>query len=57
MKKCFLITYKQRFMGEVLEDSYIKYVRNIKEIHQAVDDLYSDPHVFSVNYKELVDDE
>ena len=55
--KRYLITYKQRFMGEVLVDSYERVVENMAELDQAVDALYSDPHVFSVTCKELKDDE
>lgn len=53
----FLITYKQRFMDVILEGAYVKTVNNIGELYQAIESLYDDPHVFSVDYKELKDDE
>lgn len=55
--KRYRITYKQRFMGEVLVDSYERVVGSRAELDQAVDALYSDPHVYSVTCKELKDDE
>lgn len=54
--KRYRITYKQRFNGEVLVDSYIKTVRDYGELLKAEQDLYSDPHVFSVEWEELTDD-
>lgn len=56
MTKRYKITYKQRFMGEVLTDSYIKYVNNYGELIQAEQALYEDPHVFSVEWEELPND-
>lgn len=52
--KQYRITYRQEFNGKILQDSYIKYVRSEREIQQAISALYSDPHVFSVDY-ELVE--
>lgn len=54
--KRYRITYKQRFMGKVLTDSYIKYVNNYGELIQAEQALYDDPHVISVDLEELTDD-
>ena len=51
--KTYRITYKQKFMGEVLQDSYIRTVRNEHELMQAIDALYEDSHVFSVTYEAL----
>jgi len=53
--KRYRITYKQRFMGEVLQDSYVRTVANKHELQQAISNLYNDPHVFSVDY-ELIKD-
>lgn len=54
--KRYKVTYKQRFMGEVLVDSYIKTVQSDRELASIEDALYSDPHVFSVNI-EAIDEE
>lgn len=53
MNKRYRITYKQRFMGEVLTESYIKTVNNYGELIQAEQALYSDPHVFSVEWEAI----
>lgn len=51
-EKHYLIRYKQKFMGEVLEDSY-----DVYDTFEGVCDrermLYDDPHVFSVEIIEL----
>lgn len=44
----YLIKYKQKFAGKVLEDSYIKHVNSHDEIDMAIDALYEDPCVFHV---------
>ncbi|MGF7011994.1 hypothetical protein M2146_002548 [Lachnospiraceae bacterium PF1-22] len=44
-------TYKQKFGEEILKDSYIKTVSNRREIREAEERLYSDPHVFEVESK------
>lgn len=44
----YRITYKQKFSGKVLEDSYIKRVRSHEEIDMAIEALYDDPCVFAV---------
>ena len=51
--KTYRITYKQKFMGKVIQDSYIRTVRNEFELEQTVDALYEDSHVFSVTYEEV----
>lgn len=51
--KQYRITYKQKFSGEILEDSYIRTVKNEKELKKIENSLYEDPHVFSVEYEEL----
>ncbi|MFZ3602481.1 hypothetical protein [Enterococcus faecalis] len=43
-------------MGEELQDTIIKYNKTIAEMEQSVNDLYSDPHVFSVRYEEVQND-
>ena len=55
MTKRYRITYKQRFMGKVLTDSYIKTINNFNELIQAEQALRSDPHVFSVKWEEVED--
>ncbi|EQA3595981.1 hypothetical protein ACX1RE_000485 [Enterococcus faecalis] len=37
-------------------DKNIKYNKTIAEMEQSVNDLYSDPHVFSVRYEEVQND-
>lgn len=51
-EKHWMIRYKQKFMGEILEDSYDKYC-TYEELQQAVMALYEDHHVFSVDWHEL----
>lgn len=40
-------------MGEILQDSYIRTVENDYELQKIVSALYEDPHVFSVTYEEV----
>lgn len=54
MEKSYRFIHKQKFMGKVLQDSFIKTVRSEKEIQETVSALYSDPHVFQVTYEEIV---
>lgn len=54
MEKRYRFIHKQKFMGKILQDSFIKTVRNEHEIQETVRALYSDPHVFEVTYKEVV---
>lgn len=56
MGKNYRLIYKQRFMGEELQDTIMKYDKTIAEMEQSVNDLYSDPHVFSVRYEEVQND-
>lgn len=51
--KRYRITYKQEYMGETLEDSYIRSVKNEYELDNIVNALYEDSHVFYVDYEEL----
>lgn len=51
--KRYKITYEQEFMGKILEYSYIRSINNEDEIHNVIEALYEDPHVFSVDYEEL----
>ncbi|AFJ75952.1 hypothetical protein AG2_015 [Listeria phage vB_LmoM_AG20] len=53
--KVYKITYKQRFMGEVLVDSYERAVRDDNELQSAINALYDDPHVFSVSSEEVTE--
>ncbi|HHD7895563.1 TPA: hypothetical protein ACOW35_002517 [Enterococcus faecalis] len=48
--------YKQHFMGKELQDTIMEYNKTIAEMEQSVNDLYSDPHVFSVRYEEVQND-
>lgn len=56
MRKNYRLIYKQCFMGEELQDTIMKYNKTIAEMEQSVNDLYSDPHVFSVRYEEVQND-
>lgn len=49
----YRITYKQKFMGKILQESYVKSVSTERELQNAIDTLYEDPHVYSVDYEEL----
>lgn len=51
--KTYKITYKQKFDGEILTDSYLKTVNDISEMIDAENALYSDPCVFSVDWVEV----
>ncbi|WP_170289297.1 hypothetical protein [Metabacillus lacus] len=51
--KRYRITYKQEFMGEILQNSYTRTVSNSVELQDAINALYDDPHVFHVDYEEL----
>lgn len=48
----FKITYKQRFWGEVLTDTYDKWCTDY-ELEHDISALYSDPHIISVDYVEI----
>lgn len=47
------VTFKQKFRGEVLIDSYVRTVQGHEEIDEIENDLYSDSHVFSVKWEVL----
>lgn len=51
--KTYKITYKQEFGGKILEDSYLRTVDHEGELIKVEQALYSDPHVFSVEWEEL----
>ena len=53
--KQYRVHYKQKFMGEILEDSYIRTVNDESELYQIEMALYDDPHVFSVHCEEIVE--
>jgi hypothetical protein len=53
--KRYLITYKQKFCGEILVDSYVRTVSSYKELFEIEQRLYSDPHVFSVEWEEVTE--
>lgn len=42
-------------MGKVLQDSFVKTVQNEREVQETVRAIYSDPHVFSVTYEKVGD--
>ena len=48
----YKIRFRQKFMGEILEDSYDKWCTP-EELAEAISALYEDPHVFSVGYVEI----
>lgn len=47
------ITYKQEFNGRVLTESYIRTVKDHKELIKIENDLFDDPHVISVEMKRV----
>lgn len=47
--------HKQKFMGKVLQDSFVKTVQGEREVQETVRAIYSDPHVFSVTYEKVGD--
>lgn len=51
--KRYRITYKQRFNGEVLTDTYVRTVSDYGELIDIEQRLYADPHVFSVEWEEI----
>lgn len=51
-RKNYRVIYKQKYMGQVLQDSYIKYSATMAEMEQAITNLYSDPCVFSAWHEE-----
>lgn len=55
--KRYKVTYKQRFMGEVLKDSYYRTVNGDWELNVIENALFDDPHVFSVVFKDVTEGE
>lgn len=55
--KRYRFIHKQKFMGKILQGSFIKTIRNEHEIEETVRALYSDPHVFYVIYEALEGEE
>lgn len=53
MKKNYRLIYSQKFMGKVLRDVIMKYDKTVAEMEEAVNALYSDPHVFEAWYEEV----
>ncbi|EAD8885363.1 hypothetical protein AL427_10235 [Listeria monocytogenes] len=53
--KVYKITYKQRFMGKVIVDSYERTVKDDNELRSAINALYDDPDVFSVSSEEVAE--
>lgn len=50
--KHYKIIYSQKFMGEILTDTYDKWC-TARELEDSISALYDDPHVFNVEYIEL----
>lgn len=46
-----LMRYSQEYRGEILEDEYVTYAKDEADIERKVSDLYSDPHVFIVDWE------
>lgn len=53
--KQYRIHYKQKFMGKILEGSYLRTVVDEEELFKIEERLYNDPHVLSVFWEELKD--
>lgn len=51
----FIVHYKQNYMGETIENSYVRTVRNESELTSIESALYDDPHVTSVRFELLED--
>ena len=51
--KRYRITYKQKFNGKILTDSYNRSVDDFGELFDIEQRLYEDPHVFSVEWEEI----
>lgn len=52
-RKNYRLFHKQKFNGQILEDSYIEYDATKAEMEEAVRITFSDPHVFSAWYEEV----
>lgn len=55
MRKDYRLVYSQKFMGKVLRDVILKYDKTVAEMEEAVNALYSDPHVFEAWYEEVAE--
>ena len=55
MRKDYRLIYSQKFMGKVLRDVILKYDKTVAEMEEAVNALYSDPHVFEAWYEEVAE--
>ena len=51
--KQYRIHYKQKFGGEILENSYIRTVDSERDLIKIEDALFDDPHVFSVHAEKI----
>lgn len=49
----FIVHYKQNYMGETIENSYVRTVTNESELAAIESTLYDDPHVTSVSFELL----
>lgn len=47
------ISYTQLFRGELIDDSFIRFVDNKKEIDKIIKNLYQDEHVTCVWWEEI----
>jgi len=50
--RTYLIRYKQKCWGEIIESSYTKQC-SYDELQMAVNCLYDDPHVIDVETKDI----
>ena len=48
------VEYKQKFRGEIITDTYERYIDDEVEIPEIEESLYDDPHVIDV-YIEVID--
>lgn len=54
-RKNYRIWHTQKFNGETLEDSFIKYNATVKEAEEAVSAVFTDQHVINAWYEEVVE--
>lgn len=52
-QKVLRITYKQKFMGEVLTDTYIRTLNYGESEQSVINALYEDPHVIDVFVQDI----
>jgi hypothetical protein len=55
--KRYKVIYVQKFMGELHRDSYIREVNDENQLMNIKDALFDDPHVVSVYFEELTENE